>query len=519
MKRFFKISGIILLLAFLCISFWCFSNMKDRHPGYNIDMKILNDSPSELKAGFAAIPITPEVPDRWTDNNGDAKYNPKDGDTFIDGNGNGKFDPVWIAGFSNSKPANGVHDDTWARTMVIDDGKIRLAVVILDVIGFMHDDVVDVREMLSGEPGLTYTIIASTHTHEGPDLMGLWGKAIFKSGVDKKYMQFVKEQTARSVKTAVKNLRPAILEISQDLSGAASQVKDTRKPEVFDSGLRILKAIDKDDGKTLGSLLAWGNHPETLWSRNLLVSSDFPHFFRDGVEKGVYNGDSLVRPGIGGVAVYLNGAIGGLMTTHSSHPVTDPFTGGELYEPSFEKAAAQGNQLSLLALDAMQNPQDVIDNAGISLVVRTLELPIKNTLFRLANTIGVLDRGTAGWMKMRTELAVFKIGPVSFVTVPGEIYPEIINGGIEAPEGNDFGIEPVEVPSVREKMPGKYKFVVGLANDEIGYIIPKSQWDVNAPFTYGREKSPYGEENSPGPETAPVLHRNLLEMLEELGGE
>jgi hypothetical protein len=122
-------------------------------------------------------------------------------------------------------------------------------------------------------------------------------------------------------------------------------------------------------------------------------------------------------------------------------------------------------------------------------------------------------------MKKRTELAVFKIGPVSFVTVPGEIYPEIINGGIEAPEGNDFGIEPVEVPPVREKMPGKYKFVVGLANDEIGYIIPKSQWDVNAPFTYGREKSPYGEENSPGPETAPVLHRNLLEMLEELGGE
>jgi len=101
-------------------------------------------------------------------------------------------------------------------------------------------------------------------------------------------------------------------------------------------------------------------------------------------------------------------------------------------------------------------------------------------------------------------------------TIPGEVYPEIINGGIEAPEGRDFNIDPVEVPPVREMMPGKYKFVFGLANDEIGYIIPKSQWDADAPYTYDRKDSPYGEQNSPGPETAPALHRNLQEMLNEL---
>jgi hypothetical protein len=138
-------------------------------------------------------------------------------------------------------------------------------------------------------------------------------------------------------------------------------------------------------------------------------------------------------------------------------------------------------------------------------------------LFKLGTALGVVDRGTAGWMKMRTELAVFKMGPVSFVTVPGEIYPEIINGGWKRPRAAILDIEPVEVPPVRELMPGKYKFVIGLANDEIGYIIPKSQWDVKAPFTYGRENAPYGEVNSLGPETAPVLHRNLLEMLEEMG--
>jgi hypothetical protein len=65
-------------------------------------------------------------------------------------------------------------------------------------------------------------------------------------------------------------------------------------------------------------------------------------------------------------------------------------------------------------------------------------------------------------------------------------------------------------------MRGTYKFVFGLANDEIGYIVPRSQWDVDAPYTYGREDSPYGEENSLGPETAPLLHKQVSELLEEL---
>lgn len=492
-------------------------NMRDRHPGYSADLKITGNSPATLKAGFAAITITPEVPDRWVDSNTDYEYNPGDGDTFTDGNGNGKFDPVWIAGFSNRKPANGVHDDTWARTMIVDDGKTRLAIVSIDAIGFMNDDVVDVRNLISAETGISYTVISSTHTHEGPDMIGMWSGTPVKDGLNKKYMKFVKNRIVQSVETAVKNLRPANLEISQDLTGAVPLVKDTRKPEVFDSGMRMIKAVDKESGEVLGSLVTWADHPETLWSKNLLVSSDFPHFVREGVEKGVFNGDSLMKPGIGGICVYINGAVGGLMTTHPSLPVKDPFTGEEYNEPTFEKTEAQGKHLSLLALNAMENPSEVLESAGISVVVRTLPMKIDNPMFKLGAALGIMNRGTMSWMKMRSELAVINIGPISMVTIPGEIYPELVNGPIDAPDGNDFGIQPLEIPPIREMMPGKYKFIVGLANDEIGYIIPKSQWDEKAPYTYGRDNSPYGEENSLGSNTAKVIHSNLKEMLKELG--
>ena len=86
-----------------------------------------------------------------------------------------------------------------------------------------------------------------------------------------------------------------------------------------------------------------------------------------------------------------------------------------------------------LALQAMSKPEEVIDSASISIIAKTILFPLDNIMFKLAATLGVMKRGTSGWMKMKSELAVIKIGPISMITVPGELYPEILNGGVEAP--------------------------------------------------------------------------------------
>ena len=104
-------------------------------------------------------------------------------------------------------------------------------------------------------------------------------------------------------------------------------------------------------------------------------------------------------------------------------------------------------------------------------------------------------------------MAVLTFGDASVACVPGELYPEIANGGIVRPPGADFDLAPVEVPSLRELMPGRVKFLVGLANDEMGYIIPKSEWDNEAPVALRRGERHYGEINSLGPETGPTITR------------
>ncbi|MEL6592037.1 MAG: neutral/alkaline non-lysosomal ceramidase N-terminal domain-containing protein [Bacteroidota bacterium] len=514
MKKWLLRLLLVLLLIVLGLGVWMYSNLGDNFPGYSIDIDIPAGNAMPLRAGFAKVSISPELPDPWVDVNQDSMYRPEDGDTYEDGNGNGRFDAVWMAGFGKHRAAHGHHDSLWARAMVIDDGHTRMAVVVLDVIGFGHDDVIRVRQLIPEDANLTYTTVASTHTHEGPDLVGLWGPGIFTSGVDPDYQQLVIRRTAQAVMEAVENLRPTILRIGEDMTGAIPYVADTRKPEVLDPGITVLQFLDVETDTTLGSLFAWADHPETLWDKNMQLSSDFPHYVREGMEQGLYQGDSLMQAGLGGVCVYINGAIGGLMTTHPTTPIPDPFVDTIYLEPSFAKIEAQGWQLAKLGLDAIQDSSgQTLREASLQIRAKTIDLPLDNPLFRLAASLKVFDRGMSGWMQMRTEVAFWQLGPVSCLQVPGEIYPEIVNGGIEAPKGQDFRVPPQEIPPLRSQMPGRYKMIFGLANDLIGYIIPRSEWDQEAPFIYGYESDPYGEINSVGPETAGIIHRECLQLL------
>ena len=143
-------------------------------------------------------------------------------------------------------------------------------------------------------------------------------------------MEFVKKQTVTAIARAVANMRQAKLKFAQNLNDGSNFVMDTRKPQEMDPGIRVIQAIDVETDTTLGALISWGNHPETLWSRNLLISSDFPHFIRESVENGVRKGNKVLTKGIGGTSVYISSSVGGLMTTRPDFPIPDPFTGAQL---------------------------------------------------------------------------------------------------------------------------------------------------------------------------------------------
>src|SRR5213592_4755832 len=79
-------------------------------------------------------------------------------------------DPVYMAGFGQNRKATKVHDPLMARAAVLADGKQKIAIVSVDLVGFSYPQVLAVRERL---PGFTYVLVSSTHNHEGPDTLGI----------------------------------------------------------------------------------------------------------------------------------------------------------------------------------------------------------------------------------------------------------------------------------------------------------------------------------------------------------
>ena len=91
----------------------------------------------------------------------------------------------------------------------------------------------------------------------------------------------------------------------------------------------------------------------------------------------------------------------------------------------------------------------------------------------------MFDRGRAV-----SELFHVRLGDAELLTIPGELLPEL-----------SF--------ELLEKMEGYPRMIVGLCNDELGYIIPAEDF----------RKGAYEESMSVGPAAGPVLLRRALELL------
>jgi hypothetical protein len=485
-RRFAFFPLVPLALAAGAGSLWWNRARPLRFPEYSLDLTLPDPARASrplgaLRVGVASANVTPEVGPNAR--------------------------PVWLAGFGHGRRATSVHDPLFARALVLDDGRLRVGIVALDLVGLHHDDVILMRRALPASLGLDHLIVACTHNHEGPDTMGMWGRHILASGVDPAYMARLRRAVVETVEKAAAALVPARLVAAEADLSADDLIRDSRPPKVIDARLLALR-FEGDSGAAIATLVVWSDHPETL-GEGEAITSDFPHYVRRAIE----------REG-GGVCVYLSGSIGGLMTP-LGHKIRGP--DGRVFEgESFEKAEALGEAVARRAREALFRPDALRpERPAIALRARLFDVPATNRLYWAAMKLGIVERGLAPGDRVRTEVGALRIGPVALALVPGELYPEIAAGGVESPDGADFPGEPAERPPLRELLrrrspQGGLGAIVGLANDEIGYIIPRTEWDTRAPYSYGQKEAPYGEINSLGPEAGPALYGAIAKAIEEL---
>jgi hypothetical protein len=443
-----------------------------------------------------------------------------------------KAAPVYMAGFGNNRVATAVHDDLYSRCLALQASDQTLVFCSVDLIGLFYEDVLKVRELLKTKsPQVTLLIVASTHVHEGPDTLGLWGPDPFHSGMDEKYMDWLDDRIASTAAQAVKDLRPARMTLARDDHPLLALLQnDSRPPYVKDPYLFVMR-LTSDDGQPIATLVNWSDHPETLGGKNTEITADYPHWLCEYVE-----GHD------GGTAVFFDGSIGGLLSTLGDQgALLDPETGEIAHDDTWRKAELVGQAIGALAERSWRSGAA----ANVDTIVfrqKVIFVPLINDHFRVAGaanlykgrkplyTDGKLDpslaeKEFAGYGKLKystghdlqTEVDYIQLregGRViaEICTVPGEIYPELVNGGITRYPGADFPDAPFE-PTLREHLKSRFQFIFGLANDELGYIIPKCEWDDQPPWLQNRKERWYGEINSTGPEAAGTVTRALVELI------
>lgn len=392
--------------------------------------------------------------------------------------------PVYLAGFGNNRRATTVHDDLYARALALQDGEKTIVLVALDLIGFFRPDVYEVIETLKVSETFRVLnpqiVIASTHTHHGPDTMGLWGSDQKTRGVNAEYLADIKNKIMDVILASLSDPQPASVKwTSVHVPGLA---KNARNPEILDNELTLAQ-FTTADGRPLTTLFNFPCHPEVLWEMNPNITSDYVGYLRDEVEKQT-----------GAPCIFFAGALGGMMTPDvKDHSFEEAeFMGLKLAEEGLAALrAVDSDQLSVSSVTADRHP------SSVSIKKSVITAKLTNILYKLAFGRKLLPDTRDKKGCITSEVNLIKISGLWLATVPGELLPKL---------GLSLKAQLLEAGA-------SVAGIVGLANDELGYILPvedfKYPWN---PFKPGKH---YEETNSIGKDIAPKVMSALEKLIKE----
>lgn len=469
-------------------------------------LAVLADPARALSAAAAKVDITPDIERRR----------------------------IYMAGYgAKGKRPHGVHDPLHARLLVVSDGHRTIGIVGLDLLGYTRNDVEDLRRLAGFTGPDRYLFVAATHQHSGPDTLGLWGPLPGLSGVNARYHREIKDRIAAALRDLSGKLEPAALEASVRRIDPSGICKDLRDPKVIDPDLGVARFVAKG-GKTLATVVNYSCHPEVLGKKNRMITADFPGPLCDDVEEA-----------LGGTCVYLSGSIGGLLSPDHKEGREDFFEAHRIGAALAAKAAAQARGPA-----ARYDPPASAQKPSIDVKSETVLVPVENSrylAFLPALTFGhdlkeASGRRIPGWKAywlalkhilvrlspgqrpwVETEVSLVTIGPLRILGIPAEIFPELVIGGYDGryrgkwplldpknPDPPDLSKAP-KGPYLKELM-GRgpldgVPFVVGLANDEIGYLVPDYDFKIRGNLTL-LPRMPghhYEETNSIGPKATEIV--------------
>lgn len=400
--------------------------------------------------------------------------------------------------------STGVHDDLFARALVLSDGTNIAAVVCLDIIGLDIEFADEIRAAVTHKTGISTVILNCSHTHSAPFTIP-WTTIFWERHLkeDVEWRTELNHKIADVVSDAMSKLQEVTLRVGR----APVQVgKNRRVPR--DGGCVMLPnpdgpvvpwvdvlKLDDSDKNPVAVLFSHAAHPVIVHASSTLISADYPGFAA-----------SLVREKLG------NGAIAMFAQGCGANINGYPLCGG------IDAAQEAGTTLGQAVLSAIENstpvPASSIAFASESLMLQFQDYPsideceevIKSAREQLASEGEREDGGIRKnelciqdliekarrneQQNLRFEINALRIGTFCLITMPHEVFA-------------DYQLWAVE------NSPFEHTFVFGYTNGCESYIPVDSAFEIGG----------YEASLSPGLHSSGLLYRHRLAMRPGLEGQ
>jgi hypothetical protein len=316
-------------------------------------------------------------------------------------------------------PAIGVHDALFARALAFGGSDRPFVVVVCDLIDVDDALVESVRARVPG----AIVWLSATHTHSGPEI----GGDLALHGSDARIRERVISGAAAAARAAIESMRPVRASWASVPVDRIATNRDYPAVAV-DLSLDLL-CLSDTDGPSRAVLGSFACHPTVLGAENLQISADM-------------NGAFCVRlrsllPGTAWVAL-ATGAAGDVSTRHTRRAQNFDevdrlgFLVARQAAQALDGAASIRLDLPVVAEDRVSlagQGCDLVENANTA---RERLLREREALLRAGDLTAVRTIDTSlealalqavDWpAEIEATVCVAKIGEVTLVGVPGELY-------------------------------------------------------------------------------------------------
>ena len=460
--------------------------------------------------------------------------------------------PYTMGGYGLMAETTETFDGLWVRTIILNDGSGRGNTVfcVLDAIGIANADVRLIREAVADfaeENNIVSINVSVTHTHSGIDLQGVWDNTVgnvlnnitlgalglrdLQSGVDRKFLQTIIDQTAKSIKDAYADMKTGELTLAK-MDIGDEYLRDRTYPDNYDGNMYRLEFTPDQKGARPTIITTFGVHPENSGFGHTVISADFIPYTEMVLNAAGYN------------FIFIQGAVGTI--TYERHMSND---GLDLNR--YEEAVRYGYEIGyfLLGMELTEAECKALnfelgDFLGVAeyegqenytvwyegwtpvkeepvkplLNIKHMQyiIEVSNVLLDIIGKSGITDYfflydDTTGKYYEVTECGYMELGDSLNVLIsPGEHYGEILKGG--------KGLENFEYDSYRD-MFGENTIIFDLANDAIGYIEPDPEF-VMAGMKYDEKDDEFDTDTwcliSFGEHTASTVAGKFVELVDSV---